>query len=322
MDHTGPMARTVEDTALLLGVLAGYDGMDPRMTPESPMPSQAPDYLGDLKNWVAEKEDRKEWNSSAAAKGLRIGVLKEAFEIAKLDLSVASALKIAIERFKALGAEVKDVSVPLHKHGAAIWTVATRPMIAHFIPGKPPDLLTHTIPHLDLIPVGQKFYETLANRNAAPVNMMMNAVQMEQKYGNRLARKAYMHIFELRAAYDKAFQDVDVLLTPMTPTVGPKIPPGALKTAENPNGFSDRIMDLFEPIIGNTLNTAPFNVSGHPAMSMPVGWGKVKDGEGRLPVGMQLVAKRWDEASIFKAAKAWEVGGRWMDAPEMHHELM
>lgn len=73
-------------------------------------------------------------------------------------------------------------------------------------------------------------------------------------------------------------------------------------------------MDLFEPAIGNTLNTCGFNVTGHPAMSMPVGWGKVKEGDGRLPVGMQVIGRRWGEASIFKAAKAWEVGGRWTDS--------
>lgn len=46
-------------------------------------------------------------------------------------------------------------------------------------------------------------------------------------------------------------------------------------------------------------------------MNVPIGWGNVKDGQGRLPIGMQVIAKRWDEASIFKAAKAWEVGGSW-----------
>ena len=56
IDHTGPMARTVEDCALLLGVLAGYDGIDHRMTPETPLRSQVPDYLGDLKSWVGSKE--------------------------------------------------------------------------------------------------------------------------------------------------------------------------------------------------------------------------------------------------------------------------
>lgn len=87
-----------------------------------------------------------------------------------------------------------------------------------------------------------------------------------------------MHVFELLAAYDKALEECDVLLTPVNPTVGPPHPAGTLKTEDNPNGFSEHIMDLFEPAIGNTLNTCPFNYTGHPAMSMPVGWGKVKIG--------------------------------------------
>lgn len=60
IDHTGPMTRTVEDNALLLSVPAGYDGMDSRMSPESPSRSQVPGYLGDLQEWVKEKEIRNE----------------------------------------------------------------------------------------------------------------------------------------------------------------------------------------------------------------------------------------------------------------------
>jgi amidase len=227
---------------------------------------------------------------------------------------VIETVKAACERFKALGAEVKEISIPLHKHGASIWTVAARPAMPHFVAGNPPDLLSHTMPHLDPNPTDQNYFDTLANRNPAAVNVLMNAAHMQHKYGPSLARKAYMHVFELRAAYDKALEEVDVLLTPVNPTAGPKHPEGSIKTDKNPYGFSERMMDLFEPAIGNTLNTSPFNVTGHPAMSVPVGWAKVKNGEGRLPVGMQVVAKRWDEASILKTAKAWEVGGSWMDS--------
>ena len=314
IDHTGPMARTVEDTALLLGVMAGWDGVDMRMTPESPTSSQVPDYLGDLKSWMSSEQGEHEWTSTSAAKGLRIGILKESFEVAGLDPTVVSTVKTAAERFKSLGANVKEISIPLHKHAAAIWTIAARPSMPHFIAGKTPDLLNHTMPHLDPLPIDQKFFDTLANRNPATVNVLMNAAHMEHKHGTALARKAYMHVYELREAYDNAFEEVDVLLTPINPTVGPPHPPGSIKTAENPNGLSARLMDLFEPAIGNTLNTCSFNVTGHPAMSMPVGWGNVKEGDGRLPIGMQVVAKRWDEVSIFKAAKAWEVGGHWMDS--------
>lgn len=313
IDHTGPMARTVEDTALLLGVLAGYDGIDPRMTPESPMPDKVSDYLGDLQAWISNKQSRNEWTASTAAKSLRVGILTEAFSMPGINPDVLATVRAAASRFRSLGASVSEVSIPLHAHGAAIWTVATRPMMPHTMANNPPDLLSYPLPDLEPKPIGQDFWDTLANRNPATVNVLLNAAHMQQSYGPSLARKAHMHVWQLRAAYDKALADFDVLLTPINPTVGPPHPPSSLKTAENPQGMSERLMDLFEPAIGNTLNTAPFNVTGHPALSMPVGWGEVENGGGTLPVGMQLIAKRWDEASIFKAAKAWEVGGRWVD---------
>ncbi|KAK5168155.1 uncharacterized protein LTR77_006723 [Saxophila tyrrhenica] len=311
IDHVGPMARTVDDTALLLSVLAGYDGIDCRPTPECPMPSQVPQYHNDLQTWIGQKKDAGEWNSTSAAKGLRIGILTESFSVAGLDPSISSTVRTAAERFEALGADVKEISIPLHKHGASIWTVAARPAMPSGVANNPPDTLSFPMPHLDPEPVGQHYFTTLSNRNPAAVNVLMNAAHQQQRYGPALHRKAYMHVYELRAAYDKALEDVDVLLTPLNPTVGPKHPSGSIKTEQNPKGLSERMMDLFEPAIGNTLNTSPFNVTGHPAMSMPVGWGQVKDGEGRLPVGMQVVAKRWDEASIFMAAKAWEMGVSW-----------
>ncbi|EME45977.1 hypothetical protein DOTSEDRAFT_168200 [Dothistroma septosporum NZE10] len=314
IDHTGPMARTVEDTALLLGVLAGYDGIDSRMTPESPMPWQVPDYLGDLKKWVSGKDSTHEWTTDLAAKGLRVGVLKESFEVAGLDPAVSATVKAATDRFLALGADVKQVSIPMHRYGPAIWTIATRPFMPHYIGNKPGDLLSHPLPGLDPLNVDQDFFDVLSNRNPAVVNVLMNAAHIEHKYGPALVRKAHMHVHELRAAYDEVFQDVDVLLTPINPTIGPPHPNSAVKTGENPHGRSERIMNLFEPAIGNTLNTSSFNVTGHPAMSMPVGWGTAKNGRGRLPIGMQVVAKKFDEASIFKAAKAWELGGHWMDS--------
>ncbi|EME83226.1 uncharacterized protein MYCFIDRAFT_153837 [Pseudocercospora fijiensis CIRAD86] len=314
IDHTGPMARTVEDIALLLGTLAGYDGIDPRMTPESPLREKVPDYLGALKSWITSKQEQNEWISSSAAKGLRIGILKESFDVLGLESSIASTVKAAAERYISLGADVKEISIPEHHFGAAVWTVAGRAFMPHKVDNRVSDLLEYPLPGLDPLPVDQRFYDELAHRNPAILNVILNAVHMEQRYGPALVRKAYMHIHELRAAYDKAFEEVDVLLTPVNPTVGPPHPESVKKTEQNPNGWTEKIMDLFEPAIGNTMNTCSFNVTGHPGMSMPVGWGKVKGSEGRLPVGMQLVAKRFDELSILKAAKAWEMGGRWQDS--------
>lgn len=315
IDHTGPMTRTVEDCALMLQLMAGYDGFDPRMTPESPMPDKVPDYLGDLQAWISDKQNNGEWDGSSAAKGLRVGIIKESFSVPGLDPEVTSTVKQAVDRFSSLGAMVKEISIPIHSYAASIWTIAARPYMPHFIGGNPPDLLSYTMPYLQPNRIGQDFFDTLANRNPAAVNVLMNAAHMSHKYGPALTQKAHMHVWELRAAYDAVLENFDVLITPLNNTVGPKHPGSAIKTNSNPEGKSERLMDLFEPAIGNTLNTAGFNCSGHPAMSMPIGWGTVKDGSGRLPIGMQVIAKRWDEASIFKAAKAWEMGGRWMDSP-------
>ena len=305
MDHTGPMARSVEDTALVLQAMAGYDGIDPRMTPESPTLDRVEPYLSDLQTWISQKQSAGEWTPTAAAKGLRVGVLKESFSVPGLDPSIATTVKNAAERFTSLGADVKEISIPLHTYGAAIWTVATRSQMPHGLSNEPGSLLDHPLPHLDPLPIDQNFFNILSNRNPAVVNVCMNAAHLSQKYGPSLVRKAHMHVHELRAAYDSAFKDCDVLLTPINPTVGPPHPQGAIKSEENPEGRSDRIMDLFEPAIGNTMNTCSFNVTGHPAMSMPVGWGEVKGGGARLPVGMQVVGRRWGEGDIFKAVSGF-----------------
>lgn len=175
VDHAGPMASTVEDNALLLSVLAGYDGLDFRMSPDSPLHSQVPDYLGDLKAWIDGKQSKGKFTPRSAAKGLRIGVLKESFEAVGLDGSVAQTVCIAADRFKSLGAEVKDISIPLHKLGPAIWTTAARPQMPHFIANRVPDLLGYTMPSLDPLPIVQAFYDKLANRNPATVNVLLNA---------------------------------------------------------------------------------------------------------------------------------------------------
>ena len=101
-DHVGPMARTVLDTALLLEAIAGYDGIDDRQL-GAPRPADVPRYGRDV--------------LASRAKGLegkRIGVLKEAYDVAQLAPSVRAAFDDAIKRLKGLGADVQTVSVPLY----------------------------------------------------------------------------------------------------------------------------------------------------------------------------------------------------------------
>lgn len=162
-------------------------------------------------------------------------------------------------------------------------------------------MLSHSFPNMHPNPVDQTFYDKLVRKNPAVINVFLNAEHMEKKFGPALTRKAHMHAHELTAAYDKAFEEVDILVTPTTPTVATK------------HCRHTSVMEIAQKAVGVTLNTAPFNCSGHPGLSIPCGWSKTEDGRGKLPVGMQLVGKRWCELDVLKAALAWEVLGKGLD---------
>ncbi|KAF3352844.1 hypothetical protein VdG1_08617 [Verticillium dahliae VDG1] len=107
---------------------------------------------------------------------------------------------------------------------------------------------------------------------------------------------------QLRDAYDRVFQSYDVIVMPTTPFVAPR------------HGPRDSVLGSFEPSIGLTSNTAIFNVTGHPAMSLPVGLaGAADDQNTMLPVGMQIVGGMWRESSILRVGQAWESAFEWKE---------
>lgn len=226
-----------------------------------------------------------------------------------LEPDVAALVRTSADRFGKLGAEVKEVSVPMHLLAPSVWTVAVREMMPNVLGNRAPALLSHTLPGFEPIKVDQQFFDYMAHRNPAVINVLLNAAFSENKYGPGLTRKAHMHATQLIAAYDKAFEDVDVIITPVTGKVAPKIPEGITREEMKLGA-----MEVALTQVGATLNTCPFNLSGHPAMSIPCGWSTVKEGTGKLPVGMQLVGKHWHDLDLLKAASAWEVLGKGLDA--------
>ncbi|KAI3390576.1 hypothetical protein diail_9187 [Diaporthe ilicicola] len=306
IDHCGPMAGSVRDTALLLTVLAGWDGFDPRMTPETPLRKNVASYHGLLDEAIEARKASGHWNPAAAARGLRIGLLKEAWSAPQLSEEVAAVVKQAGQRFAALGGTVDEVSVPMHDMGAAIFTAVTRTEMADvFIHNKSLDCLSWPI--TDLLPPAPdgKWYETMDKSSPMVVNMLLSSELLRRNretFPPASRGKAVTHVHELRAAYDAALADFDVLITPCNPTVGMKhVSPDA------------GVLEKYELALGNTWNTSPFNLTGHPGLVIPVGWGKTEDGQGRLPIGMQMVGRRWDEQTLFLAAAAWEMGGLGLD---------
>lgn len=295
LDHVGPMATNVQDIALLLQAIAGFDDIDTRMTAGAPMRGEVKDYPKLIRDFMAGTRD---------GAPLKVGLLKEGFTSPGLDDSVRDIVKAAaMDVFAAAGVAVSEVSVPMHCLGPVIWTAATRASMADFaFKGQVPGHLSYAPSHIQPRPMGQEAYDLLTATNPAVINVAISGHHLKSKYGNHAEAKAHRKIFELRAAYDAAFEEVDILITPTVPTVAMPLP--KLKFTD---GKGSSVIDKLNLSIGSTANTCPFNVTGHPAISIPCGFAAPADDNAtRLPVGMQLVARRWDEETLLKAAALFE----------------
>jgi amidase len=253
VDHTGPMTTTLEDNALLLSVLAGYDGIDPKCTPETPLRHNVLDYLTLLEDWRTALKVKGDWTPQSAGKGLRIAVIKESLEVLGLCSEVKTVFSAVTAQFEAIGAKVEEVSIPMHALGPAIWTVVSRPFIvSNGLQNRATPMLQHAMPDITPPPFDQKAFDLLNKHNPAVVNMFFNSVFMNEKQGaNAALAKAMGHVQQLRDAYDEVLKDFDVLLTPVNPRVGSKHPE-----------LSADVGAKMEPAIGATLNTCQFNVTG------------------------------------------------------------
>jgi amidase len=114
LDHAGPIARTVQDCATVLEVIAGNDGMDDRQ-PYS-WPQGHVKFGGELKKFLHSP-------SETPLKGVKVGILVEGFPSELTDSNVAAASRSAISKLAELGAEVKDISIPFYKDSGLIWMV-------------------------------------------------------------------------------------------------------------------------------------------------------------------------------------------------------
>lgn len=252
IDHTGPLCRRLEDVAALLKVLAGWDGIDPRMTPDSPRRSEVKDYPQLLADFIADKERRGEWTRTSAGKGLRVGVIKESFSALGLTSEVKTIVQSAFQRFRDIGAAVEEVSIPIHLIGPSIWTIAVRPAMAqHGFSNQPLPLLNYTVPGFEPPPFDQSAYEMLTKFNPAVVSAHLTQSFLAHDREASLPGKAISHVYQLRQAYDDALSKFDVLVTPLNPTTGVPHP-----------GPEDTVRQKAELAAGATSNTCQFNITG------------------------------------------------------------
>ena len=277
IDHTGPMTQNVMDNALMLEVIAGADGLDPRQ--------------------YDVKTDRYTAAVGRGVSGLRIGVIKEGYEQPGAETDVSDKVRAAAETLRGLGATVDEISVPWHMHGTAIWTpIALEGLTQQMMLGNGMGTGWEGLYTTSLLEYHSN-WRTRADElsDTLKVSMLIGQFHLKHTRGRYYA-KAQNLSRQLRDEFNKVFASYDLLLTPTTAMKAPPIPP------------VDASLELWcQRAFEMITNTAPFDVTGHPAMSVPCG---MSDG---LPVGLQIIGRRYDESTIYRAASAFEQAGDWRD---------
>jgi amidase len=275
LDHTGPMTANVADNALLLEVLAGPDGLDHRQ-----VDVKTAQYTNAL---------------TGDARGMKIAVVKEGFGLPNSEADVDAMVKKGAAIFRDLGAQVDEVSIPMHLAGLAIWTpIAVEGATVQMMNGNAFGFNTKGLYVTSLIDAHSAWRQRADEFSETLKTTILFGQYALNKYRGHYYAKAQNLGRTLRASYDAVLKNYDVLLMPTLPLKATPIPkPGAPR------------MEIIQRAFEMLPNTAPFDVTGHPSMSVPCG---MSDG---LPAGMMLTAKHFDEVSIYRAASAFEKAGDW-----------
>jgi len=273
LDHCGPMGRTAADVAALLQAIAGKDDADPR---QRDVPTA--DYLAAVEQ------------APDALDGVRLGVVAEGFNDAVgIAPATAEAVRGAIERLRDLGAEPLDVSLPEHLQAGGIAFIS-------FIEGMTMLMETGGNGYFwpgrywqDLAPALQQGLREHAQELSPQMKIALIIGRwLRRGYAGALYAKAQNLRPWLRDAHERALASVDALLLPTTPWCAHELAP------ELP--LAERVLRGW----ANLSNTYPTDVTGHPALSLPLA-----EADG-LPVGVMLVARRFDDARLLSLAATCE----------------
>lgn len=266
LDQVGPFTTNVADAAELLQVIAGSDPRD-----STCLNVAVPDYCAAL---------------SQPMSGVRIGLIRECFDQNGLDAQVKRTVLAAAEKLQSLGAELVEVSCPRFSDGIATYYVIA------------PSEASANLARYDGVKYGYR-------AEGADALAAMTARSRAEGFGSEVQRRILIGTYALSAGYmdayykkaqqvrtlirqdfDTAFQTVDVLLTPTSPT-----------TAFQVGAHADDPLAMYLA----DLLTIPANLAGLPAISLPCGF----DNNG-LPIGVQLIANVLEESRLLQVAFHYE----------------
>jgi aspartyl-tRNA(Asn)/glutamyl-tRNA(Gln) amidotransferase subunit A len=270
LDQIGPFTKDIRDAATMLGVLSGHDPRDSTSVPES-----VPDYVAALDGNV---------------KGLKLGLPREYF-IGGVDPKVTAAVQAAVRQLQGMGAEVVEISLPHTEYAVATYyivaTAEASANLARFdgiryglrVDGTDPiDLYSRTR--------GAGFGAEVKRR------IILGTYVLSSGYYDAYYLRAQKVRTLIRQDFLNAFEKVDAILTPTTPTA-------AFKVGEK----SDDPMQMYL----SDIFTISCNLAGICGISLPCGFTE----NPKLPIGLQILGKPFGESSLLKIAHAYEQSTAW-----------
>lgn len=291
MDHLGPMADTVENAARLLTAIAGPDPLDPRQRGVVPA-----DYVEDYLPAI----DR-------GCKDIKIGVLKEGFGFSEPygDTGLPGSEEIvdkkvtkAIEQLEKRGASVSKVSNPRHEDALHLWNaIALEGATAFMLKGNGIGTNWRGFYNTQLLDNAAKSAKARPNDLSVTVKLVLLLGEyMQTQYYGRYYAKAQNIRDQVKQAYDDLLKSCDVLITPTVPFRATPIP-------DNDAPIEERVSRALNML----HNTAPFDLTGHPSISVPCGQ------HDDLPIGLMVTGRHFEDLTVLQVADAVEKTGDWRE---------
>ena len=281
LDQAGPMAKTAEDCAIMLNVMAGHDAKD-----STSLDKAKEDYTKNLgKTWTGE--------AGLPLRGLRVGLPKEYFGDG-LSSDVRQAVEAAIEQFKKMGAECVPVSLPKTELSIPVYYVIA------------PAEASSNLSRFDGVRYGHRAdkYDDLIDMYKRSRSEGFGAeVKRRIMIGTYVLSHGYYDAYYLKAQrirriiaqdFQNAFESCDIIAGPVAPTVAGKI--------------GEKVSDPTQMYLEDIYTLSP-NLAGLPAMSMPCGFGN-----NQMPVGIQLIGNYFSEAQLLQVAHAYQLETDWHKA--------
>ncbi|PIP27912.1 MAG: Asp-tRNA(Asn)/Glu-tRNA(Gln) amidotransferase GatCAB subunit A [Candidatus Moranbacteria bacterium CG23_combo_of_CG06-09_8_20_14_all_35_22] len=279
LDQIGPMAKSVEDVAIILSIISEKDKLDATSTPS--VNKRYEDYL------------------TGEVKGLKIGIVKE--YLAGLNEDVKKIINGVIEKYKKLGAQIVEIELPNAKYALPTYYIIqpceTSSNLARF-DGIKYGMRADDKKNSDYNPDGlpknllENYLDTRAYELGAEVKrrIMLGTYALSAGYYDAYYLRAQKVRTLIKQDFQKAFEKVDLILTPTTPST-------AFKLGEkNQDPLQMYLEDIF---------TITANIAGVPAISVP--GGEIKINGKNLPIGFQLLGKWFDEETLLNTVHAFEV---------------